>query len=202
MKHLTLAILVCAFACAACDRMKTKDSSASSSRNSDNSDNDVSKPEKKTLAEARNGFKTHLLRKMQAGKAVDQPPAKLFTIVKYDSQVGPLPAYLTPDPADGARHPAIIWITGGDCNSIGEVWGPVDKEDDQSASPYRDAGIVMMFPSLRGGNQNLGFEEGFFGEVDDVVARPRIFWQSSLMSIRPNLPGRAQHRRDARAVGV
>ena len=28
----------------------------------------------------------------------------------------------------------------------------------------------MMFPSLRGGNQNLGFEEGFFGEVDDVVA--------------------------------
>jgi pimeloyl-ACP methyl ester carboxylesterase len=28
----------------------------------------------------------------------------------------------------------------------------------------------MMFPSLRGGNDNPGVKEGFFGEVDDVVA--------------------------------
>ena len=25
-------------------------------------------------------------------------------------------------PDDGKKHPAIIWITGGDCNSIGDVW--------------------------------------------------------------------------------
>jgi acetyl esterase/lipase len=28
----------------------------------------------------------------------------------------------------------------------------------------------MMFPSLRGGNDNPGTEEGFLGEVDDVLA--------------------------------
>jgi acetyl esterase/lipase len=28
----------------------------------------------------------------------------------------------------------------------------------------------MMYPSLRGGNDNPGFREGFFGEVDDVLA--------------------------------
>jgi hypothetical protein len=28
----------------------------------------------------------------------------------------------------------------------------------------------MMFPSLRGGNDNPGAREGFYGEVDDVVA--------------------------------
>ena len=28
----------------------------------------------------------------------------------------------------------------------------------------------MMFPSLRGGNNNPGSKEGFFGEVDDVLA--------------------------------
>jgi pimeloyl-ACP methyl ester carboxylesterase len=28
----------------------------------------------------------------------------------------------------------------------------------------------MMYPSLRGGNDNPGFQEGFFGEVDDVLA--------------------------------
>ena len=28
----------------------------------------------------------------------------------------------------------------------------------------------MMFPSLRGGNDNPGAKEGFLGEVDDVIA--------------------------------
>ncbi|MBC7784854.1 MAG: prolyl oligopeptidase family serine peptidase [Burkholderiales bacterium] len=77
---------------------------------------------------------------------------------------------MTPDPRDGKKHPAIIWITGGDCNSIGDVWSEASKDNDQTASAYRDAGIVMMFPSLRGGNMNPGFQEGFYGEVDDIVA--------------------------------
>src|SRR5262249_11452288 len=42
--------------------------------------------------------------------------------------------------------------------------------NDQSASAFRKAGLVMMFPSLRGGNDNPGDKEGFFGEVDDVLA--------------------------------
>ncbi len=35
---------------------------------------------------------------------------------------------------------------------------------------FRKAGVVMMFPSLRGGNDNPGIKEGFLGEVDDVLA--------------------------------
>ena len=71
---------------------------------------------------------------------------------------------------DGEKRPAIVWITGGDNNSIGPVWGPPDPENDQGATGYRDAGIVMMFPSQRGGNHNPGRREGFLGEVDDVLA--------------------------------
>jgi acetyl esterase/lipase len=123
-----------------------------------------------TLAESRKGFTTKLSHQIRDGTPLDQPPRGIFTIVKYGSQVGDLSAYLTPNPADGKKHPAIVWITGGDCNTIGDVWSPRPADNDQSAAPYRQAGIVMMFPSLRGGNQNPGVEEKFLGEVDDVIA--------------------------------
>ena len=42
--------------------------------------------------------------------------------------------------------------------------------NDQSASAYRKAGLVMMFPTLRGGNTDTGDKEFFFGEVDDILA--------------------------------
>lgn len=124
---------------------------------------------KPTLAEARRGFATRLGDPQPPGEAAPEPPG-VFRLIKYPSPVGDLSAYLTPDPGDGRRRPAIVWITGGDCNSIGEVWEPASREDDQTASAYRRAGMVMMFPSLRGGNDNPGRREGFLGEVDDVLA--------------------------------
>ncbi len=99
-----------------------------------------------------------------------EPPLEVFRLIRYEAPAGKLAAYLSPDPGDGTRHPAIVWITGGDCNSIGELWEPAPRENDQTAAAYRQAGIVMMFPSLRGGNDNPGRREGFFGEVDDVLA--------------------------------
>jgi Fe-S cluster assembly iron-binding protein IscA/pimeloyl-ACP methyl ester carboxylesterase len=125
------------------------------------------------LADARRGFKTTLRpRKEKAPKTlVPDPPGELFGVVRYDAPPGKLAAYLTPDPKDGKKHPAIVWITGGDCNSIDEgCWRDAGALGDQSASAYRKAGIVMMFPSLRGGNDNPGTKEGFLGEVDDVLA--------------------------------
>jgi dipeptidyl aminopeptidase/acylaminoacyl peptidase len=122
-----------------------------------------------TLVEARRGFTTKLT-PSQPGDAIPDPPPAVFRRVNFDSPVGKLAAYLTPDPGDGQKHPAIIWITGGDCNSIGEVWEKADRKNDQTAASYREAGIIMMFPSLRGGNHNPGQREGFFGEVDDVLA--------------------------------
>ena len=88
----------------------------------------------------------------------------------YPAPSGNLAAYLSPDPGDGRKHPAIIWITGGDCNSIGDVWTPAPLDNDQTAAAYREAGIIMFFPSLRGGNNNPGVKEGFLGEVNDVLA--------------------------------
>jgi len=122
-----------------------------------------------SLEQARSGFTTKISFAGREGPA-PQPPPKIFSKIGYPSPAGSLAAYLTPDPGDGQRHPAIIWITGGDCNSIGEVWQPGPHNNEQTAAAYRNAGIVMMFPSLRGGNDNPGREEAFYGEVEDVLA--------------------------------
>lgn len=98
------------------------------------------------------------------------PPRGVFDLITFPSVVGPLGAYVTPNPMDGQRHPAIIWLTGGETNTLGDVWSPRARSDDQSAAAYRLNGVAMMFPSLRGGNENPGQLEGFYGEVDDVLA--------------------------------
>lgn len=126
--------------------------------------------EAQTLSQARSGFKSTLLTQTSDKKPADQPPHQLFLTVQYPASSGDLIAYLSPSPGDGRKHPAIIWITGGDCNSIGDVWSAATRDNDQTAAAYRNAGIVMMFPSLRGGNVNPGIKEGFLGEVDDVLA--------------------------------
>ncbi|MEO9932295.1 alpha/beta hydrolase family protein [Rhodopirellula bahusiensis] len=53
---------------------------------------------------------------------------------------------------------------------MGDVWTRQPRDNDQSVGGFRDAGIVTMFPSLRGGNDNPGKREGFYGEVDDILA--------------------------------
>ena len=123
-----------------------------------------------SLVKAREGFVTKPGGPNQPGDAPPQPPPGVFNLVRYQSPAGNLAAYLTPNPGDGRRHPAIVWITGGDCNTIDELWENAPRNNDQTAAAYRRAGIVMMFPSLRGGNDNPGRREGFFGEVDDVLA--------------------------------
>jgi acetyl esterase/lipase len=42
----------------------------------------------------------------------------------------------------------------------------------------------MMFPTLRGGNKNPGFREGFFGEVDDVLAAADFLGKQSFVDPR------------------
>lgn len=126
--------------------------------------------DRETLREARQGFETKIVKQGPDAGPPDFPPEGVFQLIHYPSPVGDLAAYLTPDPGDQEKHPAIVWITGGDNNSIGDVWSPNDRDNDQSASAYRKAGIVMMFPSQRGGNTNPGQREGFLGEADDILA--------------------------------
>lgn len=123
-----------------------------------------------TLLEAKKGFATKIVRTGESYGDPDKPTGGTFELIRYESPVGPLAAYVTTDPGDAKKHPAIVWITGGDNNSIGDVWTPNERSNDQSASAFRKVGIVMLFPSQRGGNNNPGQREGFLGEVDDILA--------------------------------
>ncbi len=127
-------------------------------------------PTGQSLREARSGFVTQIVSSGESYGAPDTPTGSEFELIRYQSPAGLLAAYLTTDPGDSQKHPAIVWITGGDNNSIGDVWTPSDRSNDQSASAFRREGIVMMFPSQRGGNNNPGRREGFYGEVDDILA--------------------------------
>jgi alpha/beta superfamily hydrolase len=122
------------------------------------------------LVQARSGFKTKIIREGEKYPAIPVPPAGVFERVHYNSPVGALAAYVTPKPEGNDKYPAIIWITGGDSNSLDAMWEPKPRDNDQSASGYRKPGLVLMLPSLRGGNDNPGRREGFYGEVDDVIA--------------------------------
>lgn len=129
-----------------------------------------SQTQQETLSQAREGFVTNIVKTGESYGAPDVPTGDDFELIHYESSVGRLAAYVTSDPGDGKKHPAIVWITGGDNNTIGDVWSPADRSNDQSASAFRKAGIAMMFPSQRGGNDNPGKREGFYGEVDDILA--------------------------------
>jgi dipeptidyl aminopeptidase/acylaminoacyl peptidase len=123
-----------------------------------------------TLKDSRDVFKTVVRQQNILKEPIKIAPTKIFRNITYPSTSGELAAYLSPNPGNGKKHPAIIWITGGDCNSIGDSWSPQPRNNDQSASAFRQAGIIMMFPSLRGGNNNPGNKEGFYGEVNDILA--------------------------------
>jgi hypothetical protein len=135
-------------------------------------DQEESKEEKReSLAEARKGFTTKLTRKEADKAPPPKPPPGVLSTVHYNTPAGKMVAYLTPDPGDGKKHPAIIWIFGGFGNNIGDpAWKEGPPRNDQSAISFRKAGVVTMYPALRGANGNPGFQEGFFGEVDDVLA--------------------------------
>jgi hypothetical protein len=99
-----------------------------------------------------------------------EPPRGVLERVMYDAPLGKNVAYVTP-PGSGERRPAIVWISGGLGFGIGSsAWEEAPRNNDQSARAFRDAGLVLMRPSLRGANGNPGHHECFRGEVDDILA--------------------------------
>ncbi len=125
-----------------------------------------------TLVEARRGFSTKIIApKKQPPEPAEVPPSSLFQRVTFPSPVGDLVAYVTPPPKEKKRSPAMVWIFGGFSNGIGSTaWEAAPPANDQSARQFREAGLVMMYPSRRGGDDNPGQREGLYGEVDDVLA--------------------------------
>jgi len=66
-----------------------------------------------SFAEARKGFTTKIVRKSAPGDPIVAAPSAIFRNVTYTSPAGKLKAYLSPDPKDGKKHPAIVWIFAG-----------------------------------------------------------------------------------------
>lgn len=123
------------------------------------------------FAVARHGFQTAIAVHDAHPLPLPMPPAHLFVRSDYrNPQNYMLPGFVTPDPQDGRRHPAIVWLTGGDSNSLSDFWTPGPDENDQTARAFREAGLIMAFPTLRGGNGQRASKEAMFGEVDDVLA--------------------------------
>src|SRR5688572_18252408 len=123
-----------------------------------------------TLAQARADHVTKLVpNRYEPDGPADVPPAgNPYVKTKYPAKAGELVAYLTPDPKDGKRRPAIVWAHGG-FGGIGEYyWKPQPAGNDQTPKAFLDAGFVVMLPSWRGENENPGKFELFYGEVDDA----------------------------------
>ena len=127
--------------------------------------------EERTFFEEHNAFETNLVELWNDQSDIPLPPKGVFELDYYDSKVGELAAYISSDPEDGEKHPLIIWIVGGWGYGISEIpWSYPDWEDDQTGSAFREAGVLMMYPSFRGANGNPGNFETLFGEIDDIAA--------------------------------
>ncbi|UXM95969.1 prolyl oligopeptidase family serine peptidase [Bartonella sp. HY329] len=121
-----------------------------------------------SLREAHKNYPATFYRKVFQPEDTGTPPADIFNLVNYPAKDGNLAAFLSPDPKDGKKHPAVIWLHGG-YGGIGDFfWEDIEASNDQSGKGLRDAGIIMMVPSFRGENHNPGTFEMFMGELDDL----------------------------------
>ncbi len=125
-----------------------------------------------TLAEARAGQTANLGTKARQRDKPETPPVSWMKLVGYPGPLGTMAGYLAGVPETEGRRPAIIWISGGN-TAIGDFWTPQPRANDQSASAFREAGMVVFYPAVRGLNGNPGQIESYFGELDDLVAATR-----------------------------
>lgn len=135
-----------------------------------------------TLAEARAGQSANVARTYRQQRKPEKPPVPWMKLVSYPGPLGDMQGYLATVPENKTRVPAIIWISGGD-TAIGNFWSPQPRSNDQSAAAFREAGMVVFYPAVRGLNGNPGQVESYFGELDDLVAATR--WLKSQPYVDP-----------------
>ena len=129
-----------------------------------------SKPALPTAMTLRKTFRTQLKDPPARRMLPLVPPANLFELVRYPAPLGSNAAYVTPV-REGNKRPAMVWLHGGFNWGVSALaWQAAYRENDQSARAFREAGMVMMYPSLRGADDSPGEHEYFLGEADDVVA--------------------------------
>lgn len=113
-------------------------------------------------AQARQKFRTKLVRRGPAPQNWKlEPPPFGAKEMEYTSGGLRLRAWVSSAPPAGVRRPAVLFLHGG------FAFG---ADDWQQTQPYRDAGFVVMTPTLRGENGLPGSFSMFYDEVDDVLA--------------------------------
>jgi acetyl esterase/lipase len=123
-----------------------------------------------SLPALRQALKTRIFGRRSSRQPAPKPPAEVFERVAYPAPLGRNVAYVSPV-SPGPRRPAVLWLHGGLTWDLDpSFWLAADRTDDQTAAAFRQAGLVLMLPALRGANDNPGRNECFLGEVDDVVA--------------------------------
>lgn len=139
------------------------------------------------LAEARSDFQTKIIDTSFEGNGEPMsPPEDIFLLIHYPAKDGNMAAYLSPDPGDNEKHPAVIWLCGG-YGGIGNddfFWTDHDPGNDQTGRAFRDAGIIMMIPSFRGEDNNPGQYEMFYGEINDLESAKEYL--SKIPYVDPN----------------
>jgi dienelactone hydrolase len=117
---------------------------------------------------------THLLQTDKPAQFATEPPKmpprNVFDLVQVRGPAGKLSTYLTHDPRDHKRHPAVVWAHGGFGGIDDGFWNAAPRSNDPSARAFREAGIVLAVGSWRSEHQNPGAFELFEGEVDDFLA--------------------------------
>ncbi|UKN00322.1 alpha/beta fold hydrolase [Paracrocinitomix mangrovi] len=136
---------------------------ACSNATNDNNETEKEKLGENTYEHDLSSFKSKIKQNgfVSDGKT-PEPPSELFSLVKYESEVGSLDAYLSANVDTSRKNPIIIWAHGG-FGGIGSwFW-----EYGSYTQPFVDAQIPVMCPSWRGENENPGEYEMFLGEVHD-----------------------------------
>jgi dipeptidyl aminopeptidase/acylaminoacyl peptidase len=116
-------------------------------------------------AAARKEFATKLLTKGPApfqNQCKDLPPPDGISEVRYTSGSLKLKAWIN-SPAKPSEHKfqAVLFLHGGFC---------LDSDHWNVTKPYRDAGFVVMVPTMRGENGQPGNYSQNYDEVDDVLS--------------------------------
>src|SRR3954462_2185564 len=97
-----------------------------------------------SLKDARAAFQTKAAETDYEPSGEISPPLyKAYQLVQYPSPAGKLAAYLSADPKDGKRHPAVVWAHGGFGSIDSPDLAPQPAHMDQSPDLYRAAGFVV-----------------------------------------------------------
>lgn len=121
--------------------------------------------ERRDYAEARKHFQTRLLRRgpsPELAPPLGTPAGAMRVLYRSGEQKElELIAWVSEHAPSRELKPAVLFLHGGNATGDGH-W--------QLMKPYVEAGFVVMLPSFRGENGQMGYYSGFYDETSDALA--------------------------------